>query len=56
MTARKKEGEGRFVDTGLYVNLFEVRFEDRDVDCVVVDRSRYLKLRDLRQQLAEGQI
>ena len=44
------------MDTGLYVNLFEVKFEDCDVDFMVVDRNRYPKLRDLRQQLTERQI
>ena len=44
------------MDVGLYVNLFEVNFEDHDVDFMHTDRSPYPKLRDLRQQLDERKI
>jgi hypothetical protein len=44
------------MDVGLYANLFEVNFEDHDVDFMHTDRSPYPKLRDLRQQLAERKI
>src|SRR5262249_8697170 len=44
------------MDVGLYANLFEVNLEDRDTNFMYTDRSQHLKLRDLRQQLAERKI
>jgi len=39
------------LDAGLYVNLFEVEFEDRDVDLMSADRSEFASLRALREEL-----
>lgn len=41
------------LDTGLYVNLFEVEFEDCDADLMRASRSRFPALRDFRKQLAD---
>jgi len=42
------------MDTGLYVNLFEVKFEDCDLTLMLARRSQYTDLRGLRQRLAEA--
>ncbi len=41
------------LDAGLYVNLFEVEFEDCDADLMCASRSQVPKLRDFRKQLAD---
>jgi hypothetical protein len=41
------------LDAGLYVNLFEVEFEDRDADLMRAKRSQFPSLRDFRKQLAD---
>ncbi len=44
------------MDAGIYVNLFPVELKDRRAEFMVVDRARYPKLRDLRQQLVDQEI
>lgn len=44
------------MDPGLYLNLFKVNFDDRPVDLMVVARSQYPQLRELRGQLRERAI
>lgn len=43
------------MDAGLYVNLFEVNFEDKDVVIMQAPRSQHKKIKELRQQIkSEG--
>lgn len=44
------------MDTGLYVNLFEVAFEDREADFMLSGRDKHPNLRELRKQVADRQI
>lgn len=44
------------MDTGLYVNLFEVEFEDRETDFMVSKRAQHPKLRELRKQITDSQV
>jgi hypothetical protein len=48
--------EEQSLDPGLYVNLFEVDFDDREVNLMCVGRSQYPKLKPLRDQLSESGI
>lgn len=44
------------MDAGLYVNLFEVKFDDCDVKLMRVSRSQYPDLRNLRQRLDDANL
>jgi len=43
-------------DPGLYVNLFEVRFDDRGVEVMCTQRDLHPDLRPLRRQISEKRI
>ncbi len=44
------------MDAGLYINLFEVSFENRETDFLVAKRSQHPRLRDFRKQLTDQKI